>query len=168
MPRRLLLIRHAKAVQGGPSDAQRELAPRGLRDAAAAGRWLADNDFTPEYVVVSPAVRAAQTWQAVAVTLGADSVVEVDSRIYDNTLESLLCVVHDVVNDHSTIALVGHNPSMHALAAALDDGLGDADAHRKLAESYPTMGIAVFDVDASWADLGVGGATLREFLAPRN
>jgi phosphohistidine phosphatase len=168
MTRRLLLVRHAKAVQGGASDEQRELAPRGLRDAAAAGRWLAANDFTPEYVVVSPAVRAAQTWQAAALMLRADPAVDVDSRIYDNTVESLLAVVHDVATNHHAIALVGHNPSMHAFAAGLDDGLGDSDAQGKLAESYPTMGIAVFDVEASWADLELEGATLRAFAAPRD
>jgi phosphohistidine phosphatase len=167
MARTLLLVRHAKAVQVGASDAQRELAPRGVDDAEAAGRWLAANGLAPEYVVVSPAVRAAQTWHAVASTLGGEPVVEVDGRIYDNTPELLLAVIRDVADEHRTIALIGHNPSMHALADTLDDGTGDSDTQVRLAEGYPTMAIAVFDVEASWADLELEGATLRAFTVPR-
>ncbi|HZI98950.1 MAG TPA: histidine phosphatase family protein, partial [Actinomycetales bacterium] len=62
-PRRLLLIRHAKAApddDGG--DHGRGLTARGRRDAAAIGRWLADNDLVPDLVLCSDARRARETW----------------------------------------------------------------------------------------------------------
>lgn len=165
--RTLLLVRHAKAVPDGTTDAERRLAPRGLRDARAAGRWLVEQELIPDYVVVSPARRAAQTWATVALELGAAPHVVTDSSIYENTVDALLEVVHTTPAVASTLALVGHNPSMHALALTLADGAGDPGALADLADGYPTSGIAVLDVVVSWAELTAGGASLRSFAAPR-
>jgi phosphohistidine phosphatase len=164
---RLVLIRHAKAEGAGATDEVRRLSPRGLVDAAALGRWLVDHDVVPDYVVVSPAVRAIQTWEAAMAQLGGVPPVAVDERIYDNTVEDLLAIARESTDDINTLALVGHNPSMHALAATLDDGHGDPTARGDLARSYPTSGVAVFDVRGRWGELQASGATLREFVAPR-
>jgi phosphohistidine phosphatase len=165
--RTLVIVRHAKAVQEGATDEARVLADRGLADAAAAGRWLAKQGLIPDRVVVSPARRAIQTWDAVATDLGASPVVVVDDRVYDNTVDALLSVVHDTPDDIATLAMVGHNPSMHALVLGLDDGNGEPEARAAIAEKYPTSGIAVMDVDTGWADLAHGGATIRSFTVPR-
>jgi phosphohistidine phosphatase SixA len=45
--RTLVLVRHAKAVPDAATDAQRELAGRGGRDAEAAGRWPAEEEIAP-------------------------------------------------------------------------------------------------------------------------
>jgi phosphohistidine phosphatase len=165
--RTLLLVRHAKAVPDGVTDASRRLAPRGVRDARAAGRWLVEHGFIPDYVVVSPARRTVQTWEIVMSELGAAPTVATDDQIYDNTIESLLAVVHEAPEDADTIAIVGHNPSMQALANALDDGHGDPVARADIAGAYPTSGIAVLEVAVSWVELAPGGATVRAFAAPR-
>jgi phosphohistidine phosphatase len=165
--RTLLLVRHAKAVPDGATDAERRLAPRGLRDARAAGRWLVERRLIPDYVVVSPARRAAQTWDTLALELGSVPHVVTDRGIYDNTVEALLAVVHEIPDEAATLALVGHNPSMHGLALTLADAAGDPDALADLAQGYPTSGIAVLDVPVGWSDLMAGGATLRAFAAPR-
>jgi phosphohistidine phosphatase len=163
----LVLVRHAKAMSDGADDADRRLAPRGIQDAGAAGRWLADRGLVPDHVVVSPARRAAQTWQLMASELGANPTTRTDRRIYDNTLDALLAVLQEVAEDAGTVALVGHNPSMHALTAALDDGQGDEVARADIRHGYPTSGIAVLDLDLSWAALTPGAATVREFVAAR-
>lgn len=165
--RRLLLIRHAKAEQAGPSDAARELSERGSRDARAGGRWLAERGFVPDHVVVSDAIRAQQTWQAIASTLGATPVVITDPRIYDNTVAALLEVAAAVPAEAETVALVGHNPAMHSTALALNNGDGDRAARSRLGASYPTMGIAVFELDVRWSAISKGTATLIAFESPR-
>jgi phosphohistidine phosphatase len=164
----LLLVRHAKAAGDAVSDAERALAPRGVRDAAVAGRWLLDRGLTPDHAVVSPALRAIQTWEAMSGELRVVPTAEVDDRIYENTIDSLLAVVHDAAESVHTIAVVGHNPSMQALAAALDDGDGDDAARTSIRTTFPTMGIAVLDVAGRWADLTLGAGTLREVAAPRS
>lgn len=170
----LLLIRHAKAVGEASSDAERPLSPRGIRDAQVAGRWLADHDLVPDLVLVSPALRARETWEAISSRLGADPVISIDARIYDNTLESLLDVLNDVGDDQQCVALVGHNPSMHALAATLADSFdADADADnndevRRLGESFPTAAIAVFDTDGDWSQFPSDDVAPRLFVVPRS
>lgn len=161
MTRRLVLVRHAKAVQGGRSDAERPLADRGVADAGAVGRWLADQGLMPDRVVVSPSTRTRQTW-ALAAPAGAPT-PDIDDRIYENTVEDLLAVVRDTTAETGTLLLVGHNPSIEAFAATFDDGTGEG--HHALAKGFPTSGVGVFTVDAAWADASTG--TLIAFAVPR-
>ena len=93
-PRRLLLVRHAKAAHGQP-DADRPLTGRGERQATALGAWLGDAGLVPDRVLVSPARRAAQTWERAAAALPAELRPTVEERIYDNTVEALLATVRE-------------------------------------------------------------------------
>lgn len=117
-------------------------------------------------MVVSPAIRARETWDCIAETVTGDE-RRVDDRIYENTVADLLDVISDVPEEIATLVLVGHNPSMHGLAVTLDDGNGDRDSQAAIRSDYPTCGISVFDVRRDWAELATGGATLRAFEAPR-
>ncbi len=162
----LVLVRHAKAAAEGRTDAERPLADRGRVDAPAIGRWLADQGVVPDLVVVSPARRARQTWELAAGALGTLAPA-VDERVYRNTLDDLLDVVRATPDVVETLVLVGHNPSIEVLAAALDDGAGPLDARLALAEKYPTSGVAVLDVHGPWAGIARGSATLAAFGVPR-
>lgn len=162
----LLVVRHAKAVADAATDAQRPLAGRGHRDAAAAGRWLAELGIAPDLAVVSPATRAQETWSGIAAALGGHDRTT-DARLYENTVVDLLAVIGDVDDHVETLAIVGHNPSTHGLAVRLDDGSGSAEASAAIRSDYPTCGIAVFDVTTGWRDLESASATLRAFEAPR-
>ncbi len=169
--RRLVLIRHAKSKPEGEPDSARELAKRGRADAATIGRWLVEHDSVPDLAVVSPARRARQTWELAAAELDAAPAVQIDERIYDNTVSALRSVVRDVPDDIQTVAVIGHNPSMHGLAIALDGG-GSATAsgtaaRAELDRDYPTSAVAVFAVPVSWARLDIGGAALTAFGIPR-
>ena len=163
--RRLVLVRHAKAAQEG-ADLDRPLARRGTTEAPVIGRWLAEQRIAPDRVVVSPARRARQTWQLAAAELGPAAEPELDERVYDNTVEDLLAVIRETPAALSTLAIVGHNPAIQELAIAFDDRDGDADGRRKLAEKYPTSGIAVFAVADPWAAASTG--TLVSFAVPRS
>jgi phosphohistidine phosphatase len=170
MAHTLLLIRHAKAVGEAASDAERPLSPRGVRDAQVAGQWLADHAVVPDLVLVSPARRARQTWKAISSRLGASPAVSVDSRIYDNTVESLLDVLTESGDEQRCVAVVGHNPSMHALAVmlAVGDKSATSDEAVRLAESFPTCAIAVFDTAVGWSKFLPDDATPRLFVVPRS
>jgi phosphohistidine phosphatase len=167
MARRLVLIRHAKAEAEAPSDAERPLAPRGHRDAAAIGRWLADNGLVPDLAIVSPARRTRQTWAEIAAVLAGETVVSADERIYDNSAKAVLASLRDVGADVATVAVVGHNPTMHELAATLDDGTGAPSPRAEVAGEFPTSAVAVFDVPVGWAELRRGRARLTAYAKPR-
>src|ERR1700710_829685 len=63
--RRLLLLRHARTENDAPSgrDQDRRRDDRGRIDAAEIGRWIGRHPPFPDSVLVSPAVRAHQTWE---------------------------------------------------------------------------------------------------------
>jgi phosphohistidine phosphatase len=164
-PRRLLLIRHAQAADA-PVDAQRPLTDRGARRGAAIGGWLADAGLVPDRVLVSPARRAGQTWERAAGRLPGAPHPVVDDRIYVNTVEALLAAVGETPDDVPVLAVVGHNPSIGELAAALDDGQGDPAARRDVGAGFPTGGVAVFTLGTPFSAVAPGAATLDGFAVP--
>jgi phosphohistidine phosphatase len=164
--RMLVLVRHAKAGQGAP-DRDRALTGRGISDAAAVGGWLAESGVRPDRVVVSVATRAAQTWDLADAVLMSDAPVVTDERVYVNTVDTLLDLVRETPDHVRTLVLVGHNPSIAGLAVALDDGRGRRSVAAEVARAYPTSGVACFDLDAGWDQVGEASATLAAFAVPR-
>src|SRR3979490_1750203 len=63
--RRLMLLRHAKTESDAPSgrDQDRRLDDRGRNDAAEIGAWIGRHPPFPDSLLVSPAIRARQTWE---------------------------------------------------------------------------------------------------------
>jgi phosphohistidine phosphatase len=163
--RQLVLIRHAKSAEGAV-DMERVLNPRGERDCGAVGRWLQQQDITPERVVVSPAERARRTWAGAARFLAAPE-PEVDERIYENDAELLLDVIRETPAELQSVVLVGHNPSFGALADDLDDGTGDAAALDGLRAGFPTSAVAVFEFDGDWLDVAPRALRLAAYAVPR-
>ena len=164
-PRRLLLIRHATAAEG-PIDADRPLTGSGAEHAGAIGAWLERAELVPDRVLVSPARRAAQTWEHAGALLPAGPPPVMDPRIYDNTVEKVLATIREAPDDVGTLAVVGHNPSIGELAAALDDGGGSEEARRAVDRGFPAGGVAVFVLPGSFAVIAPGAATLSDFAVP--
>jgi len=161
--RRLLLIRHAKAAAGGP-DVDRPLTEKGARRAAAIGTWLEQAGLVPDRVLVSPARRAAQTWEQAGAVLAVPTTV--DERIYDNTVEALVAAIRETSEDVRTLAVVGHNPSIADLTDVLDDGQGKPAARREVDSGFRTGGVAVFTLAAPFSGIELGAATLTDFTVP--
>ena len=120
----------------------------------------------PDRVLVSPALRAAQTWERAAASLGVDLLPTADERIFDNTVDSVLSAITETSEDVSTLVVVGHNPSVGKLAFALDDGEGDPSARDDLHAGFPTGAVALFELGSSFAELAPGKATLTGFEVP--
>lgn len=156
-----MLIRHAKAADGDV-DLERPLTEAGRRDAAAIGVLLRELAAAPDRAVVSPSRRTVQTWEAAAI---AGAPIR-DERVYDNTPEALLAVIRETPASTQTLAVVGHNPSISALAGMLDDGSGDAAAATELRRGFPAAAVAVFDVPLPFAELAAGTASLIAFRPP--
>lgn len=150
--RRITLIRHAKALEDdGAGDHARHLSPRGLTDAAALAQWLSTNALRPQTIFCSTATRTRETLAALA--LGNIPTVLSD-RIYLATPGELLALLQDADDAVTDLALIGHNPGMHALLALLVGSYADeADADRMILK-FPTSACAVMTADvAHWRDL---------------
>jgi phosphohistidine phosphatase len=165
--RRLVLVRHSKAEQGGMADIDRELSSRGLHDAAAIGAFLRDHDIVPDRVVVSPATRTRQTWSQIAGALSGSANASYDERIYDGGADDLVAIVKESPAVATTVLLVGHNPTVHAAAYGIDDGEGDPDARRWLRSEFPTSALAIFEIDGEWHEVGPATGLLVAASAPR-
>ncbi|GAA3150076.1 histidine phosphatase family protein [Streptomyces rameus] len=165
--RRLVVLRHAKSAwPAGVDDHRRPLAPRGLRDAPAAGRALAAGSL-PDLALCSTAVRARRTWELVSAEWATPPPVRYDRRLYAADVADLLEVVHEVPADVRTLLLVGHNPGLEELVRALAaDGLDDT--LDRVREKFPTSAIAVLTWHgAGWPALTPGAALLTSFTVPR-
>ncbi len=147
--RQLIVMRHAKAgeLPGGP-DIERALRPRGCKNAAAAGRWLAERGLTPDLVLCSSAKRAKQTWRYVSAELDDEPDVVTEPRLYDAGARDLLAVFAEVESRIRSLMYVGHNPAAADVTEILTGEPAD----------FPTSGIAVIDVTVPWQELASGGA----------
>ena len=171
--RRLMLLRHAKTENDAPSgrDKDRRLDKRGRGDAAEIGAWIGRHPPFPDSVLVSPAIRAHQTWEIAwkaMKDLVPEPQVELIPDLYGADPSQLLQTIREASDaDPLRLMLVGHNPGMHELALALA-GSGDAAGRRALADNLPTSGLAVFDFAVDdWADVAFRRGRLVLFVTPK-
>ena len=171
--RRLMLLRHAKTENDAPSgrDEDRQLDKRGRTDAAEIGGWIGRHPPFPDSVLVSPAVRAHQTWDIAweaMKDLAPKPRVELVPELYGADPAQLLQTIRETsATESRQLMLVGHNPGMHELALALA-GSGEAAGRKALAENLPTSGLAVFDFTIdSWEDAAFRRGRLVQFVSPK-
>ncbi|WP_086722581.1 SixA phosphatase family protein [Streptomyces carpinensis] len=166
--RRLVVLRHAKSARPeGVADHDRPLAPRGRRDATAAGRALAEADWLPDLAVCSTALRARRTWDLASAQWGTPPPVRHDPRLYAADVPALLEVVRETPSEVETLLLIGHNPGLEELVLHLaGDGLDDT--LDRLRVKFPTSAIAVLAWHGTgWRALTPGAALLAALTVPR-
>lgn len=166
--RRLVILRHAKSAwPEGVRDHLRPLAPRGRRDAPAAGRALAEADLLPDLALCSTAVRARQTWELASAQWGTPPPVRLEPDLYAADVPDLLAAVHGVSPEVETLLLVGHNPGLEELVLTL---AGDSldDALDEVRVKFPTSAIATLAWHGTtWQGLTPGTALLTSMIVPR-
>ncbi|KAA1416010.1 histidine phosphatase family protein [Nocardioides humilatus] len=163
----MVVVRHAKAEAYGSTDFDRELAPRGLGDAAAAGAWLAEQGVGADAALVSAAARTRQTWEVLSGAAGWDVAADYDRSLYGADEDGVLDLVRTTDETIGTLVVVGHNPTMGLLAQLLDDGEGEPASVDLLMQGYPTSACAVFDIPGAWADTAMGRCRLSLFNVGR-
>ncbi len=163
--KRLLLLRHAKAVPAEEplADIGRPLAERGERDARRIAQRLRHHQAPPALTLTSSATRTLQTAQLVAQTLDQprDSLV-IERRLYLAEPAALLAVIATQDAALASLLVVGHNPGLTELVHLL---LPSFDV-----EDLPTCAIVVLDypVATTWANLETTPSRLAYFDFPKN
>ena len=165
--RRVVLVRHAKAANpGNVEDHERPLAGRGVRDAAALGRWLRTAVHVPDLAITSTAVRARRTWEVAASELPEPVEVLADPAAYLSDPDGLLELLRSAPEGARTLVLVGHNPGVHRLALLLVvDGVQDTDD--VLAAGFPTAAAVVLTHDGPWSALDPGKSEVESSTIAR-
>lgn len=167
--RRLILLRHAKSDwPDGVADQERPLAPRGRAAAPRIGAYMAQQGLVADRVLVSPARRTRETWDLVCGQMPPAPTVASEPRIYDASAARLLGVVREQPRQIHTLMLIGHNPGLEDLAASLIAS-GAAPDLERLAEKFPTGGLAVIDLPVDdWAAANPASGRLDRFIVPRD
>ena len=169
--RTLTLVRHSKAehVPGKP-DHDRELSPRGRKDARAIGIWLSDpsHAVVHELALCSTSERTRQTLDGICAGGAITKDTRFDERIYDAGAAGLLEVLREVPDSVSAVLMIGHAPGIPVLATSLAQAdPGSRDVLDRLSLGFPTSGLAVLGFDGHWAELAPETAYLRDFVVPR-
>jgi phosphohistidine phosphatase len=121
MPAQLWLLRHGEAVpHESKPDADRELTPRGERQAGAAGKALAKLGVELAACYTSPKVRAVQTARLACEALNVEpQEVEALANGFDRDAALELLLAH---GDDDKVLMVGHNPSFEQVVRDLTGG----------------------------------------------
>jgi phosphohistidine phosphatase len=156
---KLIVMRHAKAgeLPGGP-DFDRPLKPRGRRDSAAAGEWLASQGFRPDAVICSAAARTRETWQYLSPSLGGDPEFLAERRLYGAAADDVADMIRETASGVCTLMYIGHNPAAAELVALLT----------KVEPDFPTSAIAVIGLPRSWPELSAGEGQMLAAWMPRH
>src|SRR4051812_8448536 len=101
----LILWRHAEAEEGD-NDAARRLTPKGIKQAARTAAWLDSRLPRDARVLVSPAVRAQQTAEALARDAQTSEQVNVGAQA------SELLKAAGWPSGSGTIVVIGHQPTL--------------------------------------------------------
>ena len=165
--RTLVLLRHGKsAYPPGVDDHQRPLAPRGRREAALAGAWIAAHLPAIDHVICSTAERTRQTLTATGIVTPT-ALVDFTDSIYEAYPDELLELVAAANPSDRALLLIGHAPGVPMLAEELAGPGSNRAALGELGAKFPTSAIAVLSVDGDWADVGPATTRLLEFVIPR-
>ncbi|WP_369257365.1 histidine phosphatase family protein [Streptomyces sp. R35] len=165
-PRRIVLFRHAKADWPQVSDHERPLADRGRKDAAVAGRRLADTGIPFDLALCSTAARTRETWKLAVHEFAHRPKTVYEERLYEASPGELIAVLNETPDDAQNVVLIGHNPGVHGLAEILA-GQAEGDTRTRMnSRDFPAAAFAVLSFEGSWKTLEPGVATLVDYWAP--
>ncbi|MEA3292414.1 MAG: histidine phosphatase family protein [Pseudomonadota bacterium] len=165
MTRELLILRHGKSDwNAGADDFGRPLKNRGKRGAQRMGVWLLRHDMLPDTILSSPAERAIVTAEKACKAMGMGTTTIIpDKRIYANSVDNLLQVLHDCPAEARRAMLVGHNPGLEELLIHLvEQPIPLADDGKLL----PTATLARLRLDCRWDEAGAGCARVEAIVRP--
>ena len=116
---RVTLIRHGEAGDDAPRDELRALTMRGRATVARVGRGLRrrGGDFT--LIASSPLVRALQTAEIIAASVGYGGRVVVSETLVPEGRVSRTVAWLATLDGEDSIALVAHEPILSSLAGEL-------------------------------------------------
>jgi phosphohistidine phosphatase len=162
--KRLLLLRHAKAVpaDGTFADIARPLAARGERDSRHMGERMSRRREHPDLILASPSVRTRQTAEIVAAAFGyPPGKIAFDDRLYLADPDEIASVIAAQDSSTACLLIVGHNPGLSELAHRLSPDLAVDD--------LPTAAVVALDAGISdWAELAHSANRFVYYDFPKN
>lgn len=160
--KRIVLVRHAKAVQWGyDNDFSRELTDRGERDAARVGSMLRESGILPDGMLSSPAARARKTASCFASVFGIpEEAVKTDEELYHGyTTGELVTLIQSFPDEKKSVFIFGHNPSFEYYAMGLC---------RSFSGEMPTCSAVVIDFAVDrWKEVQARSGAVYKQVNPK-
>lgn len=117
----IYLVRHGEAIEQAATldDGVRWLTPKGRKSVTKVAGRLRKCRVHPDLIITSPLTRAVQTAELLAVEVGPRAELRADASLStEGSIEHLLELIHDNTKVDQ-LMLVGHEPLLGQLAAAL-------------------------------------------------
>jgi phosphohistidine phosphatase len=171
---RLLLLRHAKSdwSDGGKRDEDRPLSARGRKAARRMGIELRRREQRPALVLCSTAERTRETLDLLLPAWSEPPDIRYEKALYLTGWRTLLDEIKRAPDAVSPLLLIGHNPGLEQLAAALaapPASRSEEERSARLTEKFPTTALAVLDFEtARWCDLVPGTGRFADFIRPKD
>mgnify|MGYP000843894416 CR=1 FL=1 len=160
--KRIVIIRHAKAVPYGyDDDFNRKLRGQGKEDAKLLSLALKEERVIPDLILSSPSTRAYKTATIFAETLHYPvSRILVEDELYEGlTTQDFLEIIRNLSEEVQTVFVFGHNPTVYYLVNNLV---------RLFNSDMPTCSTVGIDFQAeSWKEVSAHEGKLAFQLMPR-
>jgi phosphohistidine phosphatase len=120
----IILVRHAKASRdiAGLEDFDRPLTAEGYAEAYKMAAAIKNKKVKPEFIVSSPAIRAASTAYIFARELKIPfDRIAMREALFAADYKDVLKVVRNVFEEFSSLMVFGHNPSFEDVANYLSE-----------------------------------------------
>jgi len=162
--KKLVLVRHAKAVNNGQdiSDFERSLVKEGRKASAKMASRLRKAGFQPDFMISSPANRALETAHifAEAFDYPIQKILLRDIIYEASSVEPFIHLINELDVNIDNVIFFGHNPSVSEFAALL---LGNFE------RSMPKSAVLEIAIDrVNWQDIQPGDGRLANFDIPKN
>ncbi len=120
---KLCIMRHGVAVtretEGYSDDSKRPLTPDGKRKMQGIAKGLRRLGFVADWIVSSPLVRAVETAEIVAESVGSDVALDFSNTLSPGGSPEALLGFLGKHADRKRVLVVGHEPDLSELAARL-------------------------------------------------
>jgi phosphohistidine phosphatase len=145
----LLILRNARSRSKdlNLSDHDRPLDELGKDDALNMGKLIKYKDLVPDFIISSTALRAKTTAEIVAKACEYKGDIVLDNSLYEAKPEDYLAIIETLSDRHSSLLLVGHNPTIEETIQMLTDPSDDKIVMPSCALAHLSVPIKI------WSDL---------------
>jgi phosphohistidine phosphatase len=158
--KKLYIVRHTKKEDEDLNidDYDRNLSKEGIEEAKKIAENFSKKDIKIDLIVASPANRTRQTAEIFAKYLNYKKTVMLNDVLYMAFVNELLETISYTFDTVDSMMIVGHNPSLTALAITL---VG-------FKEKYQMGAIMEIDFDCdSWINISKENAKLISYEVPK-
>ncbi|GDX63588.1 MAG: SixA phosphatase family protein [Ignavibacteria bacterium] len=159
--KQITFIRHAKSNHVmGLRDHDRPLNERGLTDAPLMAERLKTEQFSPDIMYSSTALRALNTAQLIRDGIKPDTPLIEDALLYHAFIHDYTRFIHELDDTNSHIAIVGHNPTITMMVNLL--------SKENVTDSMPTCCVVTitFAEADSWQLISPHTGIVNRFMVP--